>query len=232
MHKNIKFIAIAGFVALALVTVSVAPRATYAETSTASSTSVLGDLQSKIKDLLAQVQALQQQIRGLHASSTPGQGENDQNDNNHDASTTPGVNGLHLGWCLQLNHELKKGDDDSTSGGEVSKLQRMLAQHPDIFPSGKVTGFFGSLTEKAIERLQAQGGVVATGTPSTTGFGRIGKATRALFAHCDNLPPGLGNRVGSTTASTTIKWHDDHWPPRRDNGSTTTGTSSDNYLVF
>src|SRR3989344_7499461 len=40
------------------------------------------------------------------------------------------------------------------SGSDVSCLQKTLAQDPAIYPEGLVTGYFGSLTQKAVQRWQ------------------------------------------------------------------------------
>lgn len=47
---------------------------------------------------------------------------------------------------------------------EVKTLQEFLKKFPDIYPEGLVTGYFGSLTETAIKRFQAQYGIDPTGT--------------------------------------------------------------------
>src|SRR6185369_9245031 len=44
--------------------------------------------------------------------------------------------------------DLKMG----VSGDEVKTLQKFLSTMPDIYPEHLVTGFYGSLTKKAIER--------------------------------------------------------------------------------
>ncbi|MDO8467091.1 MAG: peptidoglycan-binding domain-containing protein [bacterium] len=40
------------------------------------------------------------------------------------------------------------------SGNRVTSLQKFLSQFPEIYPEGLVTGYFGSLTEKAVKRFQ------------------------------------------------------------------------------
>jgi len=71
---------------------------------------------------------------------------------------------------------------------EVVKLQEFLAQFPEVYPEGFVTGYFGPLTESAIQRFQTQNGIIASGTPATTGFGQIGPRTRAKI---NNLTRGV-----------------------------------------
>ena len=61
----------------------------------------------------------------------------------------------------------------------VSTLQSDLSTDSAIYPEKLVTGYFGSLTQKAIQRFQVKYGIVNSGTPSTTGYGRVGPKTRA-----------------------------------------------------
>lgn len=77
----------------------------------------------------------------------------------------------------QIATQLERGSE----GMEVQKLQAFLAQFPDIYPSGLVTGYFGSLTEAAVQGYQCQEGIVCSGTPATTGYGRVGPETVAAI---------------------------------------------------
>jgi peptidoglycan hydrolase-like protein with peptidoglycan-binding domain len=74
-----------------------------------------------------------------------------------------------------INIQLDLGD----SGGNVTELQTYLATNASIYPSGLVTGYFGPLTQAAVQRFQAAQGLVSAGTPSTTGYGRVGPQTMA-----------------------------------------------------
>jgi peptidoglycan hydrolase-like protein with peptidoglycan-binding domain len=66
-----------------------------------------------------------------------------------------------------------------STGGDVRSLQTYLATNADLYPEGLVTGYFGSLTQAAVQRFQAAQGIVSSGTPATTGYGRVGPATMA-----------------------------------------------------
>jgi len=46
---------------------------------------------------------------------------------------------------------------------EVKAIQEILKSDPDVYPEGYVTGYFGSLTEKAIKKLQKKCGLPETG---------------------------------------------------------------------
>jgi parallel beta-helix repeat protein len=64
-------------------------------------------------------------------------------------------------------------------GDQVSVLQKMLALDPLVYPEGEITGFYGVLTQKAVERFQVKYGIITSGTPLTTGFGAVGPKTLA-----------------------------------------------------
>ncbi len=87
------------------------------------------------------------------------------------STSTPAV---QQNGCATISGNLGEGDDN----GDVSNLQRFLDRHSTVYPNGLITGYFGSLTEKAIEHFQEDHGIVATGTPETTGFGFLGPRTR------------------------------------------------------
>jgi len=54
------------------------------------------------------------------------------------------------GKPLEITGELKLGN----SGNEVELLQTWLKQEPVVYPEGKVTGYFGELTQAAVIRFQ------------------------------------------------------------------------------
>ncbi len=63
---------------------------------------------------------------------------------------------------------------------EVSCLQEFLASQKDIYPEGLITGFFGTLTQKAVIRFQEKYSseiLIPLGLTSGTGF--VGPSTRA-----------------------------------------------------
>ncbi len=62
-------------------------------------------------------------------------------------------------------------------GEGVTALQNFLAtREPDVYPKGLVTGYFGPLTEKAIEKFQEKYNIADSGDP---GYGFVGPKTRA-----------------------------------------------------
>ncbi len=81
--------------------------------------------------------------------------------------------------CTALVHELSKGTADADTGGEVSRLQSILAQDPAVYPEGLVTGYYGEATQRAVERFQEKHEIAQEGA---AGFGLIGPKTRAALA--------------------------------------------------
>jgi peptidoglycan hydrolase-like protein with peptidoglycan-binding domain len=83
---------------------------------------------------------------------------------------------------LTLTRRLALGMRDSGTGGDVSRLQRFLALHAAIYPEGLVTGYFGPLTERAVQRWQIARGIIAADAPETPGYGVVGPKTRASLS--------------------------------------------------
>lgn len=65
------------------------------------------------------------------------------------------------------------------TNSNVTAIQTYLASNPSLYPEGLVTGYYGSLTIAAVQRFQVQYGIVSSGSPSSTGFGRVGPSTMA-----------------------------------------------------
>jgi len=61
---------------------------------------------------------------------------------------------------------------------QVKKLQELLATDKEIYPEGFTTGYYGSLTTKAVQRFQCKYNIVCFGSPQTTGWGLVGPKTR------------------------------------------------------
>lgn len=64
------------------------------------------------------------------------------------------------------------------SGSEVKTLQEFLSQTPEIYPERLITGYFGYLTRKAVQRFQCKYNIVCSGDEISTGYGIVGPKTR------------------------------------------------------
>ena len=99
-------------------------------------------------------------------------------------------------------------------GDDVKVLQAFLAKDPTIYPLGLVTGYFGPVTRVAVKKYQIVNKIVATGTESTTGFGRVGPTTRTLlnknissnfnlFTKANGITVNNSTTTATATATTT-----------------------------
>lgn len=68
-----------------------------------------------------------------------------------------------------------RGLETGKSGTDVRTLQQILAKDPSIYPEGRITGYFGPLTEKAVKRFQLKYKLAKPGDP---GYGYVGPKTR------------------------------------------------------
>jgi len=62
------------------------------------------------------------------------------------------------------------------TSNDVSRLQILLAIKSEIYPEGLITGYFGQLTKKAVQKFQLEYGVVIS--KSDSGLGFVGPKTR------------------------------------------------------
>ena len=122
------------------------------------------DIQAQIKGILGRIEALKAQVLAGGTSSATSS-----------ASKLP--TGLP---CLSLARALSLG----SRGDDVRELQKFLIA-AKLLASDSATGYFGPLTEAAVQRFQALQGLVSSGDSATTGFGFVGPKTReAILKSC------------------------------------------------
>lgn len=63
-----------------------------------------------------------------------------------------------------------------SQGDEVKTIQDLLAQDKEVYPEGLITGYFGSLTKKAVQKFQEKYNIAKKGD---VGYGDVGPNTRA-----------------------------------------------------
>ena len=114
------------------------------------------DLKTQVADLRTQLLQLQELLNALKAMKQAPV-----------AQSTTGA--CHLG-----NRTLMIG----MRGEDVRCLQTLLSRDSSIYPEKIVSGYFGPLTQKAVERYQSKIGIVFAGSATTTGFGAVGAKTR------------------------------------------------------
>lgn len=136
-------------VAFALVAVMLFAGSSAALAQTPASTS---SLQALIETLKSQIAALQAKVEAeRRATSEVREAAGDVKE------------------TLGLIRELREG----MSGEDVKLLQSVLAADFDIYPEGRVTGFFGPLTAQAVKRFQAKHGVSQVGRVGPQTLGKL-----------------------------------------------------------
>ena len=131
---------------------------------------------ASIASLTAEVQALIAEINALQGNSSA------------NVSGTPAYTG---GSCPQIGRVLSVG----SSGSDVSSLQQFLGVSP-------ATGYFGSITQSAVESWQTSNNIISYGTAATTGFGVVGPRTAAAIRlACSGGSSSSGNSSSSNTVS-------------------------------
>lgn len=77
-------------------------------------------------------------------------------------------------FCPDLFRTLKRG----MSGNDVRQLQVFLIERGHL-ATGNTTGYFGPLTEDAVEKFQCKHMNLCSGSPAENGYGQVGPGTRA-----------------------------------------------------
>ena len=101
------------------------------------------------------------------------------------------------GITVTITKTLKMGMENK----EVKQLQEMLAKDSEIYPEGKNTGYFGSLTRKAVQRFQKKYGIVSSGNENTTGYGLVGPKTLAKIKEVFGASAGTSQAVSIDTSA-------------------------------
>lgn len=137
------------------------------------------------------------QLPVSHTYTAPGTYDVVLKDGTGVATTTISVTGApsSSAACVALSHNLFLDIDDAATGGDVTKLQKFLID-AGLMP-GPATGFFGPITQKAVQTWQSDNSIVSSGTADTTGFGFVGPKTRLAMAH--GCPGGQDAQTASST---------------------------------
>ncbi|MES2225666.1 MAG: peptidoglycan-binding protein [Patescibacteria group bacterium] len=80
--------------------------------------------------------------------------------------------------CSLPTHDLALKATDTTSGGDVSRLQRLLSTDATLYPEKLVTGTFGPATLKAVQKFQL---TKKLATEGAAGYGLVGPKTRSAL---------------------------------------------------
>ena len=124
-----------------------------------------------IQSLYAELASLEAQIASLETSSNT-------------STSTPAPSTIPM-----FSRSLSLGDQ----GSDVTALQQFLVSQGYLH--AVPTGYFGPLTEAAVQAFQTAQGIVSSGTPQTTGYGQVGRKTAAKIA---SLSGGSGTSTTGT----------------------------------
>jgi len=98
--------------------------------------------------------------------------------------------------CLSLTRTLSR----DMRGGDVRELQRFFIQ-AGFLASGNDTGYFGPLTEAAVQKWQIAESVVGGGSARGTGFGVVGPKTRTSIKSACSRANASSSSVTSVMSS-------------------------------
>lgn len=120
--------------------------------------------------------------------------------------------------CPALSVTLQLGMNDATTDGQVSELQKFLADHYSLDPTTLVSGYFGPVTQGYVIQFQEEQGISA--------YGIVGPLTRAAIGRtctqASTTPPTSTNPNPGYTSSTTPS------AASEDNSSTIAYVQADN----
>lgn len=145
----------------------------------------VSDLEAEINRLLQVADTIRVQLVQLGSDASSVTTLTAAGSNSPSTSTTPST-----AECLTTSFQMSRGD----SGPAVSRLQEFLTAE-SVYSAG-VTGYYGPATEAGVQAWQRYHDIVSSGSPSTTGYGRVGPSTlTAMKAGCATV----ANPVGTPT---------------------------------
>ena len=143
------------------------PAISFAETATITA------LNTQVQALLEQIKVLQAQIATRNTAQAQLQ-------------TTESS----ISQTLKLIRSLREG----MTGDDVKSLQAILAADSNIYPEGKVTGYFGRLTAEAVKKFQKKHGIDSIGSVGPKTLAKLNEKIKEL---------GLYEEDDEKTASST-----------------------------
>ncbi|MEX0673014.1 MAG: peptidoglycan-binding protein [Candidatus Paceibacterota bacterium] len=195
----------------------------------------------QIEQLRNQITQIQQQIKELRQNKETDEEENATSSDQEGAGNRPGAAGppsfgdrlpeqasdraKQVMQCLELGRTLRAGD----AGTTVEQVQKSLKEQ-GFFEYPEATGYFGPITEEAVQKFQQAKGIVDSGSPETTGFGQIGPRTRAALAQATCLretASSENNDDDSDDTATSTNDEEDNEKEDVEDASTTSSNNND-----
>lgn len=107
---------------------------------------------------------------------------------------------LPPGVAMVLTRNLALG----ARGDDVKALQNFLVNKGHL-TADNVTGYFGMLTQAAVQAFQRTNGIVSAGDPNSTGYGAVGPTTRGKINALLGGSSAVGNSSGGSGSSASIQ---------------------------
>jgi peptidoglycan hydrolase-like protein with peptidoglycan-binding domain len=112
------------------------------------------------------------------------------------SSVTPITSQVSVSGAAPITRRLIVG----SSGSDVVVLQDFL-RNKGYMISSRSSGYFGPVTEEAVQSFQKANGIVSSGSPDTTGYGAVGPSTRSAI----NALLGATSSVGTTSDNAALQ---------------------------
>jgi len=133
------------------------------------------------QDLINQIHALQEQIKALQQQQVQLQVSADQ-------------------AIVEIIQGLREGSE----GDQVTLLQTLLAADAALYPEGRITGYFGPLTRRALQRFQARAGLETVGFIGPRTRAELNKLIREQFKIVEKVEDDIAEEVKAAIASVTL----------------------------
>lgn len=127
-------------------------------------------------DLVKQIATLMQQINAVQAQIGAAPAPSASTALPVSANTPTSLTSAPSAACPRFTRTLTRG----LRGDDVLALQRYLGDE-GLLASDAQTGYFGALTEGALQKWQSTYKIATGGTPATTGWGTLGPRTMRMI---------------------------------------------------
>ena len=134
-----------------------------------------------IQNLTNQIKALQEQIKALQAQQVQIQ-------------TT----------ANQAIIEIIQGLREGSEGDQVTLLQTLLAADAALYPEGRITGYFGPLTRRALQRFQQRHGLETVGFVGPRTREALNRFIREQFKIAERLEDDIAEEVENAIEDITL----------------------------
>ena len=161
----------ASLVGFALIVTAITPGFASAQTSLEANLNLIQTLTNQIKALQEQIKALQQQQAQIQTTAN------------------------------QAIVEIIQGLKEGSKGDQVTLLQTLLAADASLYPEGLVTGFFGPMTRRALQRFQSRNSLESVGFVGPRTREALNKWIREQFKIAEKIEDDIADEVENAIGS-------------------------------